>query len=171
MRLLRPLQRLLGRFFHGAVLRKRGLWRALVGSSSGSLLRLVSSGDLLRLGDLLQLLVYQFGLGTRGRRSSGPLLGLLRLGWLSSSRCSSGGFSSHCRLLVRLGHFLGLLLGLLLLLIVDVSPDVVQNEVSGRLFGKDERLHKFPRLRGNLGRGLADNLDDDVVERRQRVHV
>ena len=50
---------------------------------------------------------------------------------------------------------------LLVVLLLNVSQDVVEDEVARRLLGENEGLNK---LLGNgaLGRGLTDDLDDDV---------
>lgn len=51
---------------------------------------------------------------------------------------------------------------LFLALIVYVSEDVVENEVSSRLLGKDEGLDKLLEL-GGFVRCFTDNLNDDIV--------
>ena len=58
----------------------------------------------------------------------------------------------------------------LLALFIDVSEDVVENEVSGRLLGKNEGLAEFLELSRLVG-GFANDLDDDVVKRSLGVDV
>ena len=47
--------------------------------------------------------------------------------------------------------------------LVDIPEDVIENKVSGGLFGKDEGLAEFLEL-GRLVGGFTDNLDNDVIE-------
>lgn len=55
-------------------------------------------------------------------------------------------------------------------LLIDISQDIVQNEVARGLLGENEGLDKLLRL-GSLVRSLANNLDDDVVERSLGVNI
>ena len=52
---------------------------------------------------------------------------------------------------------------LFLTFLVDVSEDVIENEVSGRLLGKNECLDEFLELGGFIG-CFTDDLYDDVIE-------
>ena len=51
---------------------------------------------------------------------------------------------------------------LLLTLLVYVSEDIIENEVSGWLLGKDKRLNELLEFGGFVG-CFTDDLNDDVV--------
>jgi hypothetical protein len=50
----------------------------------------------------------------------------------------------------------------LLALVIYISENIIQDEVSGRLLGKNESLDKFLELGRFVGR-FSDDLNDDVI--------
>jgi hypothetical protein len=58
----------------------------------------------------------------------------------------------------------------LLVFLLNVSEDIVENEVSGWLFGQDEGLTKLLELGGFVG-CFTDDLNDDAILGSLRIDI
>lgn len=87
---------------------------------------------------------------------------------LFMSRTSRSSSQNHwCFLCVFRGNFIG---EQLLIVLDQISDNIVQHIVAAGLFSQDEGLHESTRRLGLVG-NLADDADDDVIERRLRINV
>lgn len=77
----------------------------------------------------------------------------------------------NCRSFLRL-RFLSKGIGIFsLAFLIDIAEDVVQNKVAGGLLSKNEGLNELLGLLTSAVRDLANNLDNNVLERCLRVYV
>lgn len=166
------LLRLLGGLFIGGLFRDALLVSGRLGSlelwgdfrlgslNRGLLGNSLSSG--LSLGNLLQLLIYTLGLEGGGSLIS-LFLRLLSLGGLLGSSLNNSRNLSDSGGLLFSGLWLLGGLGNLLVLVINVPPDIIQDEVSRGLLGKNEGLNEFPGFLRLLVGSLTDDLDEDSV--------
>jgi hypothetical protein len=166
LRLLGLLDVFLGKLFSSLISGLGGNLR--LGLGGLSLINLlggaaVESHTVLRSGNLLKLLINNFGIEGRGL-----LLSFLdRLGSLGLDSGSRFLRSGSSRLLGSL--FRGSS-RLVIALVIDISQDIIEDKVAGGLLGKDKGLDEL------LGRfvvvaSLANHLDDDVLKGSLGVNI